>query len=200
MIRLAVPADQRRLIASGLLGAAPASGTTWEERLRAWFAEQQRAHRLILVADDGSTFLGWVHVVFKPPQGMNDPEVVNGKDVALMEHLRLRPKTPTKLSEEVANQLEREAENLARKRNMTRLTYMASGDAATLVKQARDWGFVEFRVMNDAGKNLVFMRKRLVEFQAAPAPAAGSPPGAAPARKPAEPPKRPAEPAKKPER
>ena len=204
IIRLAVPADQRRLISSGLLGTAPPSGATWDDRLRAWFLEQQRAHRLILVADDGSTFLGWVHIVFKPSQGMNDPEVVNGKDVALMEHLRLRPKTPMKLSEEVANQLEREAENLARKRNMTRLTYMVSAEAGTLVKQARDWGFVEFRVMNDGGKNLVFMRKRLVEFQVAPpapagaAPAPGpagarsTPPGAAAtAPKAAEPPKKP---------
>jgi hypothetical protein len=179
LIRLAVPNDQRRLIASGLLGPAPA-GNTWDARLRAWFAEQQRAHRLILVADDGSTFLGMVHIVFKPPEGMNDPEVVNGKDVALMEHLRIRPKTPAQLAEQLANQLEQEVENLANKRDMTRLTYSVPGDSMTLVNQARGWGFVEFRVMVDGGKNLVFMRKRLIEFSAAPPPDAGPlgpPPG-----------------------
>lgn len=192
VIRLAVPNDQRRIISSGLLGVAAAGAATWDERLRVWFAAQQRAHRLILVADDGTNLLGWVHIVFTPPEGMNDPEVVNGKDVALMEHLRLRPKTLAQLADQVANQLEREAENLARKRNMTRLTYMLPAETAALVSQARGWGFVEFRVMNDGGKNLVFLRKRLVEFQVEP------PKSTAPsATKPPEPPKRP-DPPKKP--
>jgi len=211
----AVPNDHRRLVASGLLGSPPAGGT-WDERLRGWFAEQTRARRLILVADDGSTFLGMVQILFSPPPGMNDPEVVNGKDVALMEHLRIRPKTPTQLAEQVANQLEREAENLGRKRNMTRMTYSVPGESIPLVNQARGWGFVEFRVMNDAGKNLVFMRKRLVDFEVAPpakgatpAPATGAAPqagaakapqagaakapapGEKPAAKPTEPPKKP---------
>jgi hypothetical protein len=189
IIRLAVPNDLRRFISSGMLGGNPPAGMTWEDRMRGWFAEQQRAYRLILVADDGTNFLGSVQVVFKPPEGMHDPEVVNGKDVALMEHLRLRPKTLAQLADQVANQLEREAENLARKRNMTRMTYMVPGESATLVNQARAWGFVEFRVMNDAGKNLVFLRKRLVEFQAAPPPAAAPAP-APTAPKPPEPPKK----------
>ena len=206
VIRLAVPNDHRRLVSSGLLGSPPA-GSTWDDRLRGWFAEQTRARRLILVADDGSTFLGMVQILFSPPEGMNDPEVVNGKDVALMEHLRIRPKTPAQLADQVANQLEREAENLGRKRNMTRLTYSVSGESMALVNQARGWGFVEFRVMNDGGKNLVFMRKRLVEFQAeAAAPASGSAPagaaGAATTPKPAAAPAqaaKPAAPAAKPE-
>lgn len=185
VIRLAVPNDQRRLVAAGLLGPPPAGSSNWDDRLRAWFAEQQRAYRLILVADDGSTFLGMAHILFKPPEGLNDPEVVNGKDTALMEHLRIRAKTPVQLAEQVANQLEREAENLARRRNMTLLTYGIPGESAVMINQARAWGFVEFRVMNDAGKNLVFMRKRLVEFQVTPPPAATQPPGS-PAAKPPE--------------
>lgn len=180
VIRLAVPNDQRRLLSSGLLGSTPPAGATWEDRLRGWFAEQQRAHRLILIADDGSNILGWVHVVFKPPEGMNDPEVVNGKDVALMEHLRIRPKTLAQLGDQIAQQLEREAENLARKRRMTRLTYMVPGESTLSINQARAWNFVEFRVMNDAGRNLVFFRKRLVEFQAGPSAAVPPAPPAAP--------------------
>ena len=193
VIRLAVPNDQRRLIAAGLLGPPPA-GSTWDDRLRGWFAEQQRAYRLILVADDGSTFLGMAHILFKPPQGLNDPEVVNGKDTALMEHLRIRPKTPVQLAEQVANQLEREAENLARRRNMTLLTYSIPGESASQVNQARGWGFVEFRVMTDGGKNLVFMRKRLVEFQVAPPPAGAQPAGSPAAKPPGPPTAKPPEP------
>lgn len=187
VIRLAVPNDQRRFLASGLLGGTPPSGGTWEARLAGWFAEQTRAHRLILVADDGSNLLGCVHVLFKAPPTMNDPEVVNGKDVALMEHLRIRPKTLATLAEQVAEQLEHEAENVARKRGMTRLTYMIPSDATSLVNQARKWGFVEFRVMQDGGKPLVFLRKRLVEFKAEPAAA----PAAAAAAPQPEPQKKP---------
>lgn len=184
-IRLAVPQDQRRFISSGLLGGTPPSGGTWEARLAGWFAEQQRAHRLIIVADDGTNLLGCVHVLFKSPPTMNDPEVVNGKDVALMEHLRIRPKILASLAEQLIERLENEAESVARKRGMTRLTYMVPGDTTTLVSQARKWGFLEFRVMHDSGKPLVFLRKRLVEFKAGPpvAPAAAAPT--------AEPPKRP---------
>lgn len=193
VIRLAVPNEQRRFLSSGLLTGTPSSGGKWEDRLATWFAEQTRAHRLILVADDGSNFLGCVHVLFKPPPTMNDPEVVNGKDVALMEHLRIKPKILATLAEQVAEQLEREAENVARKRGMTRLTYMVPGDATSLLNQAHKWNFVDFRIMQDSGKQLVFMRKRLVEFKAEPHPEAAKPAdGPAPAAAPAPaPPKKP---------
>lgn len=183
VIRLAVPTDGRRLIADSLITGNPPAGTTWEERIAQWFGEQQRGLRGILVADDGAHLLGCVHLVFKVA---GDPDIANGKDVALMEHLRVRPKTVVQVAEELSNQLVREAEALAQRRSIVALSYMVPGDNNALMAQARAWGYQQSRMMPDGGRWLMFMRKSL---GGAPAPAAApaAHPPAAPAAKPAAP-------------
>jgi hypothetical protein len=188
VIRLAVPNDQRRFLSSGLVTGPPPANMSWGNRIKDWFAEQSHAWRLILVADDGSSLLGCLHIVFKLPNNVNDPEVANAKDVAMLEHLRIAPRIPVTLAEQVANQLEREAENLGRRRNMTRLTFRIPMELTAIINQARGWGFTEFRVMPDGDRKLVFLRKWLVEYKAQPAQAGAPGPSGSP-QPPAEAPK-----------
>lgn len=161
LIRFATLPDRGRIIADGLISGNPPPGTTWPQRVAAWFTEVQAGRRAIIVAEEKPRLIGCIHVVFKFPEGVNDPEVVDGKEIALIEHLRFNPKTPAKVTEQLATQLEREAESVARRRNVKKLTYMVPMESNTLVNQAKAWGYQEFRVMMDGGRTLAFFRKQL---------------------------------------
>jgi hypothetical protein len=161
LIRFATPADRGRFIVDGLITGNPPAGTTWQERVVQWFTDVQHGRRAIIVAEDNRRLIGCIHVVFKFPEGVNDPEVADGKEVALVEHLRFSAKVPPKVVEQLALQLEREAESVARRRSVKKLTYMVPMESNTLVNQAKAWGYQEFRVMMDGGRTLAFFRKHL---------------------------------------
>ena len=96
-----------------------------------------------------------VQLVFKLPQGYDDPEAANGMDVAMMESLRLRPHVPV----EVGTELVGEVQRLAIKRNVKTLTFLISMSNSRGIAQAKSWGFEEFRIMPEADKMLAFFRK-----------------------------------------
>lgn len=118
-------------------------------------AEQKAGRRVILVAEDQSGLLGMVHLVFKLPNGYDDPEAANGMDVAMMESLRVRPNVPA----EVGSELVGEVQRLAMKRNVKTLTFLISMQNSRGINQAKSWGFEEFRIMPEADKMLAFFRK-----------------------------------------
>ena len=156
-IRYGQPADAARLISEGLVGGAAPPNETWEKRVATWFSEQTSGRRLILIAEDGSGILGFVQIVFSFPQGYNDPEAANGRDIAMMEGLRLKPGTPA----EVGNELVQEVQVIARKKNVKTLTFCLPMNQNKALAQAKSWGFEEFRIMAEKTKMLCFFRKNV---------------------------------------
>src|SRR5579872_3082804 len=123
-MRYAIPRDAERLVQEGILiGPAPA-GQTWYDRARMWLVEQQSGRRLILVAEDDKGIVGTVQLVFRLPQGFNDPEAANGVDIAMMEMLRTRKGA----NPQIAERLIQELEGIARKRSVRALTFCISMD------------------------------------------------------------------------
>lgn len=122
-----------------------------------WLTEQQAGRRLILVAEDGKGILGTIQLVFRLPEGYNDPDAANGKDIAMMELLRMRRGA----SALVAERLVEEVQNLAHKRGVKTLTFCISLDQAAAVAQVKAWGFEEFRIMPEKRGMLAFFRKAI---------------------------------------
>jgi hypothetical protein len=154
-IRYALPRDAERLVAGGVLGAAPSTGEPWGPRVQKWLSEQQAGRRLILVAEDASGLLGTVQIVFSFPTGYADREAANGIDVAMVEALKTRSDAP----HGVATQLITDVQNIARKRGIRTLTFLLPLHDNRGITQAKSWGFEEFRIMPDAGRMLAFFRK-----------------------------------------
>ena len=98
-----------------------------------------------------------VQLVFAFPPGYNDPEAANGMDVAMMEGLRTRPGAPP----EIGNQLVAEVQKVAAKRNVRTLTFCLPMNANRALRQAKGWGFEEFRIMPEPDKMLAFFRKSI---------------------------------------
>jgi hypothetical protein len=136
-IRFAVPRDAERMIQEGIVGGPLPPGQTWANRARLWLGEQQAGRRVILVAEDDKGIIGTIQLVFKLPEGYNDPESANGADIAMMELLR------------------------ARKRGVKTLTFCISMDQAAAVAQVKAWGFEEFRIMPEKRGMLAFFRKAI---------------------------------------
>jgi len=145
------------MIAEGIVGGPLAPGQTWANRARLWLTEQQAGRRLILVAEDGKGILGTIQLVFKLPEGYNDPDAANGADIAMMELLRMRRGA----SALVAERLVEEVQNLARKRGVKTLTFCISLDQSAAVAQVKAWGFEEFRIMPEKRGMLGFFRKMI---------------------------------------
>ncbi|MGA3037525.1 MAG: hypothetical protein ABSE64_08540 [Vulcanimicrobiaceae bacterium] len=154
-IRFAVPRDAERMISEGIVGGPLPSGQTWVNRTRLWLTEQQAGRRLVLVAEDGKGILGTIQLVFRLPEGYNDPEAANGADVAMMEMLRMRRGA----SALIANKLVDEVQGLARKRGVKTLTFCISLDQSAAVAQVKSWGFEEFRIMPEKRGMIAFFRK-----------------------------------------
>lgn len=111
----------------------------------------------MLLAEDGSGILGFVQIVFAFPQGYNDPEAANGRDIAMMESLRIKPGAPA----EVGNELVQEVQLVARKKNVKTLTFCLPMSQNKALAQAKRWGFEEFRIMAEKTKMLCFFRKNV---------------------------------------
>ncbi|MHB8152959.1 MAG: GNAT family N-acetyltransferase [Vulcanimicrobiaceae bacterium] len=156
-IRYAVAADIERLLREGVVSGPPPPRESWAQRLVKWLAEQRAGRRAVLVAEDPSGLLGMVHLVFKFPVGYEDAEAANGMDVAMMEGLRTRADAPA----EVGNQLVEEAQRIAVKRNVKTLTFCLPMNQARGIRQAKLWGFQEFRIMAEPAKMLAFFRKSI---------------------------------------
>jgi hypothetical protein len=154
-IRFAVPRDAERMISEGIVSGPLAPGQTWSNRARLWLTEQQAGRRLVLVAEDGKGILGTIQLVFKLPEGYNDPEAANGTDTAMMELLRMRRGA----NAIVANKLVDEVQGLARKRGVKTLTFCIALDQSAAVAQVKAWGFEEFRIMPEKRGMLAFFRK-----------------------------------------
>ncbi len=154
-IRFALPRDAGRLVADGVFTGVPAANETWEQRIAKWLAEQQAGRRVVLVAEDHSGILATIQLVFRFPQGYNDPEAANGYDIAMIEMLRVRPDAPP----QVANQLVIDVQNIARKRKISTLTFCLSLANQRALAQVKAWGFQEFRIMPEPTKMLAFFRK-----------------------------------------
>ncbi|MBV8602512.1 MAG: GNAT family N-acetyltransferase [Candidatus Eremiobacteraeota bacterium] len=154
-IRFAIPRDAERLVSEGILSGPPPPGHTWVDRARLWLAEQQGNRRLILIAEDDKGILGTVQVVFRLPEGYNDPETANGIDVAMMEMLRTRKGAPAQVAERLIDEIQQ----IARKRNIKTLTFCISMDQPRAIAQVKAWGFEEFRIMPEKRGMLAFFRK-----------------------------------------
>lgn len=158
-MRFAIPKDAERLINDGILIGPSPRGQTWYERAKVWLVEQQAGRRLILIAEDDKNILGMVHLVFRLPEGYNDPEAANGSDIAMMEMLRTRKGANPQITERLVE----EVQNIARKRNVTTLTFCVSMDHQRALAQVKAWGFQEFRIMPEKTGMLAFFKKALVE-------------------------------------
>ena len=152
-IRFATPRDAERLITDGVIPA----GEDAAAKIAGWLDEQRAGRRLMLLAADAKCLLGMAQLVFAFPAGYADPEVANGTDTAMIETLRVRPGAPAA----VAHQLMSDLEQVARKRNITALTFCLPMNANRPIAQAKSWGFHEFRIMPEGGTMLAFFRKRL---------------------------------------
>jgi len=98
-----------------------------------------------------------VQIVFSFPPGYNDPEAANGRDIAMMEGLRVKPGAPA----EVGNELVHEVQGIARKKNVKTLTFCLPMNQNKALAQAKRWGFEEFRIMAEKTKMLCFFRKNV---------------------------------------
>lgn len=145
------------MIHEGIVGGPLPAGQTWASRTRLWLAEQQAGRRVILVAEDDKGIAGTIQLVFRLPEGYNDPESANGADVAMMELLRMRKG----VSALVAERLVDEVQNLARKRSVKTLTFCISMDQPAAIAQVKAWGFEEFRIMPEKRGMLAFFRKAI---------------------------------------
>ncbi len=143
------------MISEGIVSGPLPPGQTWATRARLWLTEQQAGRRLVLVAEDGKGILGTIQLVFKLPEGYNDPEAANGTDIAMMELLRMRRGA----NAVVANKLVDEVQGLARKRGVKTLTFCIALDQSAAVAQVKAWGFEEFRIMPEKRGMIAFFRK-----------------------------------------
>jgi hypothetical protein len=156
-IRFAVAGDIERLTKEGIVAGPAPARETWSQRIIKWLAEQRTGRRAIVLAEDQSGLLGMVQLVFKFPAGYEDPEAANGMDIAMMEGLRLRPgATP-----DIGNELVAEVQRIALKRNVKTLTFLLPMNQPRAIRQARLWGFEEFRIMAEPKKMLAFFRKSI---------------------------------------
>ena len=156
-IRFGQQTDATRLLSDGVISGPPPKRESWQQRVARWLSEQQAGRRVLLIAEDHTGLLGMVQLVFAFPPGYNDPEAANGMDVAMMEGLRTRPGAPP----EIGNQLVAEVQKVAAKRNVRTLTFCLPMNANRALRQAKGWGFEEFRIMPEPDKMLAFFRKSI---------------------------------------
>lgn len=154
-IRFAVPSDAERLVHDEILSGPPPPGMTWVERAKRWLSEQQQGRRLMLIAEDEKGLVGTVQIVFKLPEGYNDPEAANGIDVAMMEMLRTRKGAHQEISDRLLGAIQ----EIARKRKIKTITFCLSMDQPRALAQVKLWGFEEFRIMPEKRGMLAFFRK-----------------------------------------
>lgn len=156
-LRFAMQGDAQRLLTERVISGPPPKTETWPQRVAKWLGEQQAGRRVILVAEDATGLLGMVQLVFSFPPGYQDAEAANGMDVAMMETLRVRQGAPP----EVGNQLVSEVQRIAGKRNVKTLTFLLPMNDNRALRQAKMWGFEEFRIMPEPNKMLAFFRKSI---------------------------------------
>ncbi|MDQ2680860.1 MAG: hypothetical protein M3Y21_07555 [Candidatus Eremiobacteraeota bacterium] len=156
-IRFAQASDIERLVKEGVITGAPPPNESWNHRIVKWLTEQKAGRRVILIAEDETGLLATVQLVFSFPAGYNDPEAANGMDVAMMEGLRMRSGART----EIGSELVGEVQVLARKRNVKTLTFCLPMNQERALRQAKQWGFEEFRIMAEPNKMLAFFRKSI---------------------------------------
>ncbi len=154
-IRLAGAGDIERLVRDGVITGPSPKNESWTQRIVKWLSEQQAGRRLFFVAEDRTGLLGMVQIVFRFPIGYEDPEAANGRDVAMMEGLRLREGALP----EIGNQLVSEVQKVALKREVRTLTFCLPMNNPRAIRQAKNWGFEEFRLMPEPEKMLAFFRK-----------------------------------------
>lgn len=156
-IRFAQSRDITRLLAEGVITGPNPPRETWSQRIVKWLSEQQAGRRAIFIAEDASGLLGMVQLVFAFPLGYSDPEAANGSDIAMMDGLRLSAAAPP----EVGTQLVEEVQKLAQKRQVHTLTFLLPMNQNKALRQAKSWGFEEFRIMAEPNKMLAFFRKSI---------------------------------------
>lgn len=154
-LRFAQQNDAQRLLTEHVITGPQPKRETWPQRVMKWLSEQQAGRRAILIAEDQSGLLGMVQLVFAFPPGYQDAEAANGMDVAMMEGLRLRRGAPP----EVGTRLVEEVQRIAGKRNVRTLTFLLPMNDNRALRQAKMWGFEEFRIMPEPDKMLAFFRK-----------------------------------------
>lgn len=154
-LRFAMQGDAQRLITERIITGPQPKRETWPQRIAKWLGEQQAGRRAILIAEDATGILGMVQLVFAFPPGYQDAEAANGMDVAMMETLRVRQGAPP----EVGTQLVTEVQRIAGKRNVKTLTFLLPMNDNRALRQAKMWGFEEFRIMPEPDKMLAFFRK-----------------------------------------
>jgi hypothetical protein len=156
-IRFAQSSDITRLIGEGIVTGPNPPRETWQQRIVTWLSEQKLGRRAIFIAEDETGLLAMVQLVFAFPLGYSDPEAANGMDVAMMDGLRLRADAPA----EVGTQLVEAVQKLAQKRNVRTLTFLLPMNQQKALRQAKEWGFEEFRIMAEPNKMLAFFRKSI---------------------------------------
>lgn len=150
-IRFGAPEDVERLIGEGIFPNSPET----RKRCELWLSEQRAGRRVVLIAEDKTGMLGVLQLVFQLPIGYNDPESANGRDIAMMETMRLKPGVPIGISNELLHQ----AQVLAHKRNIKTLTFCLPMNDNRALSQVKSWGFEEYRIMPEKTKMLAFFRK-----------------------------------------
>jgi hypothetical protein len=157
VIRFAAVQDAPRLVSKSIITGPPPTGSTWEKRFSEWLGEARRGYRAVLVAQDSTGMLGLAQIVFKFPSDNADPEAANGRDTAMIDMIRVRPKAPMQLARELVNAIEQ----IAAKRGVKTLTFRIPLEHRSLITDARKWGFKEFRIMPDGAAQHVLFRKAL---------------------------------------
>jgi hypothetical protein len=156
-IRFAKPHDANRFETDGVVSGPLPPGESWSGRIAKWRVEQESGRRAVLVAEDGTGLVGMVQVIFQFPLGYTDPEVANGRDVAMIESLRTRSHAPLQVLEALMH----DAQAVAKRHRMKTVTLCLPLENDRAIVQAKSWGFTEFRLMPEGDKILAFFRKPL---------------------------------------
>jgi ribosomal protein S18 acetylase RimI-like enzyme len=149
--------DVARLVADGVVGGALPPNETWQTRIEGWLTEMAKGRRLVMVADDGRKLLGVAQLVFRLPEGRNDPEAANGVDIAMVETLRASTEAPPNLATEMINELE----SYAKRHRIKTITFLVPMDNNRVLAQVKGWGFEEFRIMPEGARLLAFFKKAI---------------------------------------
>lgn len=145
------------MVSDGILVGTLGAGETWSKRVGNWIDEMQAGRRLVMVAELDRKLVGLGQLIFKFADGYDDPEAANGKDIAMVDNIRMSSDAPQQL----ATQMMHEFEKYARSRRVKTLTFLVPMDNNRALVQVKGWGFEEFRIMPEGARLLAFFRKQI---------------------------------------
>lgn len=146
------------MISDGVVAGPLPAGESWLPRIRGWFDEMVRGHRLVIVAEQDHHLAAIGQIVYRVPDGQAaDEDVCNGTDVAMLETIRAAPH----VAHQVVDRIVAELEQYARRRHIKTVTLLVPMESNKAIHAAKGWGYAEFRITPSSGRLIAFFRKTL---------------------------------------